>query len=201
MLAFDNLLLAYRKARLGKRGKTAVAAFGLGLERELIDLQQELMNGEYRPGRYRLFQIYERKARQIAAAPFRDRVVHHALMNVIEPPLDRRFIYDCYACRRGKGTHVAVARYQHWSRRYAYALKLDISRYFPSVDHDLLKAKLRRCIGDRRVLDLMDGIIDSSPLFEGERISYFPGDDLLTPLARRRGIPIGNLTSQFFANL
>lgn len=150
--------------------------------------------------RQRRFTLYERKPRQIAAAPFRDRVVHHAAMNRIEPPLDRRFIFDSYACRRSKGTHRAVDRYQAWARRYRYVLKLDIRRYFPSIEHGILKEKLRARLKDARVLELLDRIIDGGPRIPTDPV-YFPGDDLLTPLERRTGIPIGNLTSQFFANL
>lgn len=134
----------------------------------------------YWPGAYRLFQIYERKPRTIAAAPFRDRVVHHAVMNRIEPPLDRTFIHDSYVCRRGKGVHAAVDRYQVWSRRNAYALKMDVAKYFPSIDHEILKEKLRRRIKDARVLALLDRIIDTSPPVNEPPV-YFPVDDLLTP--------------------
>jgi RNA-directed DNA polymerase len=177
-----------------------VAEFGLDLERELIALQQELENGEYKPGAYRLFTIYDRKPRVIAAAPFRDRVVHHAVMNLIEPPLDRTFISDSYACRHGKGVHAAVDRYQAWAQAYKHVLKMDVRQYFPSIDHILLKAKLRRRIKDERASELLDRIIDGSPNATAEPC-YFPGDELFTPLERRVGIPIGNLTSQFFANL
>ncbi|MDH4155318.1 MAG: reverse transcriptase/maturase family protein [Nitrospira sp.] len=197
---FENLLQAYRKAQRGKRSKPGVAEFGLNLERELLMLQSALREGTYQPGEYRLFTIYERKPRVIAAAPFRDRVVHHAVMQMIEPPLDRTFISDNYACRKDKGVHAAVDRYQAWAQTYRYVLKMDIQQYFPSIDHDLLKEKLRRRIKDARVLALLDRIIESSPQSTAEP-QYFPGDDLLTPLDRRVGIPIGNLTSQFFANL
>lgn len=181
-------------------GSVAVAEFGLNLERELLRLRRELQDGTYRPSKYRLFTIYERKPRVIAAAPFRDRVVHHAVMNVIERPLDRTFIEDSYACRHGKGVHAAVDRYQAWAQTYRYALKMDVRQYFPSIDHDLLKEKLRRRITDLRVLDLPDRIIDGSPGGDSEP-HYFPGDDLFTPIDRAVAIPIGNLTSQFFANL
>lgn len=201
LIAFDNLLLAWRKARLGKTGSNNVLRFHLGLEREILALQRELQSGDYRPGPYHLFTIYERKPRLIAAATFRDRVVHHALMNLIEAPLDRRFIDDSYACRRGKGTHRAVDRYQDYAKHYRYALQLDIQRYFPSIDHDRLKHKLRHRIADPQVLWLIDTIIDHSPVVSTDTLDYFPGDDLFTPLSRRQGIPIGNLTSQFFANL
>lgn len=197
---FDNLLLAYRKARRGKADRPTVTRFGLDLERELLCLQRQLREHSYRPGAYRLFTIYERKPRQIAAAPFRDRVVHHALMNIIEPPLDRRFIHHSYACRRGKGVHQAVDHFQRCARRYPYVLKLDVQRYFPSIDHRLLKAKLRRLIKDRDCLWLLEQIIDGAPP-PATPATPFPGDDLLTPLERPVGLPIGNLTSQFFANL
>ena len=200
VVSFDNLLLAYRKARRGKGRSPEVARFALNLEKELFALQRELQDHAYRPGAYRLFRIYERKPRIIAAAPFRDRVVHHAVMNLIEPALDRSFIHDSYACRRGKGVHAAVDRYQAWARRKAYALKMDVARYFPSIDHRILKSKLHRRIKDARVLALLERIIDTSPEIETAPV-YFLGDDLLTPLERPRGIPIGNLTSQFLANL
>jgi retron-type reverse transcriptase len=202
LIRFDNLLSAYRKARKGKQSARSVAEFSLNLESELLSLQEQLTDLTYRPGRYRLFTIYERKKRQIAAAPFRDRVVHHAIMNIIEPPIDRRFILDSYACRQGKGVHAAVNRYQQWSKHYPYVLKMDIEQYFPSIDHDVLKAKLRTYIKDRYLLALLDKIIDTAPAATGRTDAYyFPGDDLLTPTERTTGLPIGNLTSQFFANL
>ena len=201
LIAFENLWRAWRQARRGKSRSTGAVAFELNLERELLTLQRELADGSYQPGGYRLFTLYERKPRLIAAAPFRDRVVHHAVMNIIEPPLDRTFIFDSYACRQGKGTHAAVNRYQRWAQRYPYVLKLDVRRYFPSIDHALLKAKLRRRIADPHVVALLDQIIDGSPADVAGDPLYFPGDDLLTPAERQRGIPIGNLTSQFFANL
>ncbi len=200
IVSFENLLLAYRKARRGKRGRVEVARFGCDLEVELLKLQSELKEGCYSPGNYRQFTIYERKPRVICAAPFRDRVVHHALMNVIEPPLDRGFIHDSYACRKGKGVHAAVDRYQAYAQRYPYVLKLDIRQYFPNIDHQLLKDMLQCHIKDKETLSLLDNIIDNSPEPTYPHF-IFQGDDLFTPLERRRGIPIGNLTSQFFANL
>ncbi len=101
--------------------------------------------------------------RTIAAAPFHGRVVHHAVMNLIAEPLEKRFIYDTYAYRMGKGTHAAVARYQKWAGRYAYAMKMDIRRYFPNLDHGILKQQLHCRIKDQRVLDLLGRIIDGSP--------------------------------------
>lgn len=201
IIGFENLLLAFRKARKGKRARADVARFELDLEKELLVLQAELRARSYCPGAYRIFTIYERKPRQISAAPFRDRVVHHALMNIVEPLLDKRFIFDSYACRQGKGVHQAVQRYQKWANRYAYVLKLDIARYFPSIDHAILKQQIAHHIKDPDVLWLFDVILDHSPAFPPGPLVYFPGDDLLTPQERRTGIPIGNLTSQFLANL
>lgn len=202
LISFDNLYSAYLKARKGKQSVASVAEFTLNLESELLTLQQELSEFRYRPGRYRLFTIYERKKRQIAAAPFRDRVVHHAIINLVEPIIDRRFIFDSYACRKGKGVHAAVDRYQQWSRRYPYVLKMDIEQYFPSIDHAILKDKLRHYLKDRYALALIDQIIDTAPAATGRGdVIYFPGDDLFAPIVRSTGLPIGNLTSQFLANL
>lgn len=200
LVAFENLYQSYRRARRGKGRRPDVAHFELNLEKNLWQLHEALSEGRYVPGAYRLFTIYDRKARTIAAAPFRDRVVHHALMRVVEIHLDRRFIHDCYACRVAKGVHAAVNRYQQWSRRYPYVLKLDVQAYFASMDHQILKAKLGRMIKDRNVMALFDTIIDASPAPSHVPL-VFPGDDLLSLMERCVGIPIGNLTSQFFGNL
>ncbi len=200
IISFDNLLLAYRKARRGKQHKMNVATFSLNLESELFTLQQELQTGNYQPSNYHLFTIYERKPRVIAAAKFRDRVVHHALLNIIEPLIDKEFIADSYANRKGKGVHRAVDRYQNWAKRYRYVLKMDILQYFPSIDHILLKDKLKNYIQEVKVLNLFNKIIDTSPVVAIQP-QWYEGDDLLTPVERRKGIPIGNLTSQFLANL
>jgi RNA-directed DNA polymerase len=135
----------------------------------------------------------------IWAAPYRDRVVHHALMNVLEPILDRHFHPDSYACRKGKGTHAAAERLQALMRRNRYVLQCDIRKFFPSLDHEALKAAFRRLIKDQRLLWLMDTIVDCSN--EQERVrEWYDGDELWTPVVRRHGLPIGNLTSQWFAN-
>ena len=196
----DNLFEAFRKARKGKRRRPDVAQFSLDLEQELCALQGELAGGGYMPGAYRQFTVYERKPRLISVAPFRDRVVHHAVMNVLEPLLDKRFIRDTYACRKDKGVHRAVDRYQQFAKNNAYVLKLDIARYFPSIDRDILKQQLARRIKDKAVLSLLYRIIDNGPESR-EAAQFFPGDDLVGVSERRRGLPIGNLTSQFFANL
>jgi len=200
VIARENLEAAFHAARSGKRSRDDVASFSLSWERELRRLHDELQQRSYEPGAYRQFVIYERKARLISAAPFRDRVVHHALMRVVEPLLDRRMYFHSYACRVGKGVHGAVKSYQGWARRYAYVLKLDIRQYFPSIDRILLLAEIERYVKDPGCLWLFARIVNGAPPTEGVA-SLFPGDNLLTALERPRGLPIGNLTSQVLANL
>jgi retron-type reverse transcriptase len=198
--SWENLLLAAQKARRGKSRRPNVARFDLDRETELAELRAELLSGAYRPGAYRTFHIYEPKPRLISAAPYRDRVVHHALCNVIEPLFERRFIADSYANRVGKGTHAGLNRYAEYVRRYRYVLRCDIAKYFPSIDHEILFANLCRVIRcpDTRVL--IRRIINASNPQEPVT-QHFPGDDLFTPAERRHGLPIGNQTSQFFANV
>lgn len=199
VIAWENLRLAARKARRGKRDRAGVQRFEFDLESNLLALRSELADGVYRPGPFSTHWINRPKARLISAAPYRDRVVHHALMNVLEPILDRHFHPHSYACRIGKGTHAAADRVQRLMRRYRHFVQMDIRKYFPSIDHLLLKSTFRRLIKDRQVLRLMDLIVDHSnpqePVAE-----YYPGDDLFSPFARRHGLPIGNLTSQWMAN-
>ena len=186
--SFENLLSAAKKAQKGKRSKQDVAMFNFRLEHELLKLQEELLNGTYQPGEYYEFYIFEPKKRMISAAPYRDRVVHHALCNVIEPIFDKSFIYDTYACRKGKGTHRAVERFTQFCRKNKYVLKCDIKKYFPSIDHEILYELICHKIRDRRTLWLIKLIIDSSN--EQERVlEYFENDDLLTPLERRKAFP------------
>ena len=199
---FENLFLAYRAARRGKRGKANVAFFERKQEDELLALQNELQAQTYTPGHYHTFYIHEPKRRLISAAPFRDRVVHHALCRVIEPIWERRFTFDSYANRVGKGTHRALDRTQQFARRYPYVLQCDVRQFFPSIDHAILRAELERLIADPGVLWLCDRILDSGKnvLPEEYEMAWFPGDELFSAL-RLRGLPIGNLTSQFWANI
>lgn len=200
LTSFENLLAASQRARKGKRFRPAVASFEFGLEQELLKLQDELLARSYRPGPYRSFEIFEPKKRLISAAPYRDRIVHHSLTGILEPIFEPSFIADSYACRRGKGTHAAVRRCQGFAKRFKYCFKVDISKFFPSMDHEILQSLIARRIKDPDVLWLTETIIQSSnPQEPVER--YFPGDDLFTPHQRRRGLPIGNQTSQFFANV
>jgi len=182
---FENLYNAYLKARRGKNNIAEVLKFTYNLEYELLKLQYELISQTHKTGKYRHFVIFEPKEREISALPFRDRVVHHAICSVIEPIFEKIFISDSYACRKGKGTHAGANRIQMFirkankSNRNYYALKCDVSKYFPSVNHEILKQLIKEKIGDKRLLQLLDNIIDST----------------------EKGIPIGNLTSQLFANI
>jgi len=200
VVSFENLHRAAYQVLRGKRGQIQAGEFFSNLEGELFQLQRELVGHYYEPGPYRTFWIQDPKPRLISAAPFRDRVVHHALVNVIEPVYERRFIFDSYACRTGKGTHKALDQFVRWGRSTRYVLKMDIRKFFPSLDHEILKATIRRTIKDNEILRLCDLIIDRSNEQEPV-VQFFPSDDLLTPLMRRRGLPIGNLTSQFLANV
>jgi retron-type reverse transcriptase len=200
LTCWENLLAAARQTRRGKRRRTDRARFELERERELLRLQHELRSRTYQPGPYRTFYVAEPKRRLISAAPYRDRVAHHALVNVIGPLFERNFIHDSYANRVGKGTHRAVDRYQEFARRFKYVLPCDVVKFFPSVDHEILKRLLRSRVRDEGVLWLCDQIIDGSNP-QDPVPHYFPGDDLFEPHRRRRGLPIGNMTSQFWANV
>ena len=194
--------LAWRKARKGKRSKLAVAAFEFNAEGELFQLQRELQDKSYQPGPYRSFIIHDPKKRKISAAPFRDRVVHHALCNLLEPIYEPKFIHDSYANRIGKGTHRALDRAQAFTRRYPYVLKCDIETFFPAIDHACLRDLLFRHIACPDTRWLIEQIINSGAdiLQDEYRQRWFPGDDLFASL-RPRGLPIGNQTSQFWANV
>lgn len=182
---FGNLLSASHKAMLGHKTKASEARFFFNKEKELFKLQEELQNHSYQPSAYRIFYIREPKLRQICAAPVRDRVVHHAVCNIVGEIWDKNLIDDTFACRRGKGAHAAVSRAQEFARRFKFYLQCDIRHYFETLDHEILKKIISRKIKDCELLDLLDTIIDQ-PLI---------GSDA------GKGVPIGNLTSQYFANL
>lgn len=179
----DNLRLAFWKASRGKQHRPDQREYAARLEEEIEVLRRGLLQGDYPVGDYTRFTVYDPKERVICAAAFRERVLHHALMNVCEPLVDRWLVFDCYACRVGKGQAKAVRRAQAFAGEYPWFLKADIRKFFDSVPHDGLKALLRRKFKDGRLLGWFDRIIGT---YETQ-----PG----------RGLPIGNLTSQHFANL
>jgi len=206
--SFENLHNAYLGARKCKKYRSEILKFTWNLEKNLLDLQNELQCQNYQHGSYREFVVNDAKKRNIKAAPFRDRVVHHALCNVIEPIFDQGFIYDSYACRKNKGTHKAIKRLETFLRSLStkrnerererrkslliYVLKCDISKYFASIDHKILLSIINKKIVDSKTMWLIKQIIKSS----FEKKFY---NDLLH--IRLTGIPIGNLTSQLFANV
>lgn len=161
-------------------------------EENLDKIRNEILGLTYEPSEYRYFKVYEPKERQIMALPFYDRVVQHAVNNVLEPIFNKRFIFHSYACRKGKGMHAASDALQKWLYEWQkfhqdeqlYAIKADIHHYFQSINHDVLKAEIRKVIKDAGALVLIDRIIDNN--------GQMP-DGI--------GIPVGNLTSQLFANI
>ena len=182
--SFGALVAAARRAARGHRSSPEVADFLFKLEPEVLQLERELRAGDYRPRPYRTFEIREPKPRTISAAAFRDRVVHHALCAELEPVLDRGAVESSFACRRGKGVLAAITHAQRLVRRNPYALKLDVRHFFETLSHDVLKRLLARRVRDERVRWLYRVFIDAGA----------PGSP------PGRGLPIGNLTSQHFAN-
>lgn len=204
IIDFENLWRAYLNARKNKRFRGEVLEFTNNVEENLIQIQNELIYKTYDVGRYREFYVLEPKKRLIMALPFKDRVVQWAIYQVIEPLFDKQFISDSYACRKEKGAKQAIDRLQYWTRKMdrshnkPYYLKLDISKYFYRIDHNVLLSIIKRKIKDNDLVWLLETIIRSEdtrfgiPLgdhqFENERIDGI-------------GMPIGNLVSQLFANV
>jgi hypothetical protein len=181
---WHNLAAAFHRAALGKRHRPEVQRFAAGLDQELARLRADILAGTVRVGRSRRFRIRDPKPRTIHAPCFRERVLHHALMAHVGPVLDRALVDDTYACRTGKGALAAVQRAQHHARRWPWWCKIDIRAYFASIDHQVLKVLLARKLKDRDLLALLGRIIDAHT-------------DAHAPA---RGLPIGALTSQQFAN-
>lgn len=202
--AFENLYTAYRSAAKGKRFRKEVLAFSDNLEASLFDLQRDLLQGTYEVGGYREFYVYEPKKRLVMALPFRDRVAQWAVYQVVNPLFAKKYIEDSYACIDGRGIHAAAKRIRYFAQLVThqnngggYALKLDISKYFYRINHDVLMTMLRRWFADRELLDLLERIIRSAVPF-GLPAGASPGE---VERIYGVGMPIGNLTSQMFANL
>lgn len=180
VISIDNLLLADTIARRGKSRQTGIINFDKNFDQNIADIYRELATGTYRTSNYTTRIIYEKKEREISVLPYRDRIVHHAVMNVLEPMFVATFTADTYSCIKGKGIHAAsrsLSEALNDVEGTLYCLKLDIKKFYPNVDHDILKTLLRKKIKDAELLSLLDGIIDSAP-----------------------GLPIGNYLSQYFAN-
>jgi RNA-directed DNA polymerase len=178
----ENLRLAFWKASKGKWSRPATLAFANRLDAHISRMSETLLDGTFVFGNYRSFRVFDPKERLIHAAAFSERVAHHGILNICEPVLEKAAIFDSYACRRGKGKPAALARAQMFTGRYRYFLKMDIRRYFDSVSHDRLLALLMRKFKDTRVLALFERIVRGYCVAPG------------------RGLPIGSLTSQHFAN-
>ena len=198
--SFAALHAASLRAQKGKRYRPAVLTFNARLEANLFQLQHELLTFSYKPGPYRQFEIRDPKRRLISAAPYRDRIVHHALCAAIVPPLEKRFITTSYANRIGFGSHKALRRFVAECGRHRWVFSGDIRLYFPSIDLTILRQQLAERIACPGTLWLLDRIL-ANGASHGPALEGFTGDTLLTPLERPRGLPIGNLTSQFLANL
>lgn len=198
--SLESLWNAAKRAARGKRHRPGVARTLLELESVVVRLSGALRDGTWRPGVATQHAIHDPKPRTIAAAPFEDRVVHQALCAAIGPLLDRRLLPCSYACREGFGTHAALRQARLWAARYAFAAHLDVQKYFPSIDHAILVAQLERDIACPQTLAVCGRILTAGlDAIEPSRF-YFAGDDLFTAAERTVGLPIGNLTSQHFAN-
>lgn len=180
--SLDNIHLAYYKACRGKQGKKEVARFREHFDYNVTLLQKSLAEGDVAMGEYRYFTIHDPKQRTICAAPFNERVLQHAIMNVCNPYFDKTLIDTTYATRKGKGVYAALDKAVTALSHYEYTVKLDVRKYYDSIDHNVLKRRLRRMFKDKALLCIFDKIIDTYCVADG------------------RGLPIGNLTSQYFAN-
>lgn len=178
----DNLRLASWKAAKGKRYAASVLAYQRELEQNLFKLRAQILSGRVEVGRYRYFKVYEPKERQICASAFSEQVLHHALMNICHDRFERSLIFDSYASRKGKGVYAALERARNFTDRHGCYLKLDVKKFFDSVHHAVLKRQLAGLFKEKTLLSIFYQIIDSYAV------------------SPERGLPIGNLTSQYFAN-
>ena len=178
----DNLRLAAWKAAKGKRHSPEVMNWSAQMEKHIPLLREQILRGRVQVGEYRYFTVYEPKERRICAPAFREQVLHHALMNVCHEHFERVQVFDSYASRKGKGTYAALDRAKKYTNQYAWYLKLDIRKFFESISHEALILQLARLFKDVVVVGIFEQIITS---YEAS-----PG----------RGLPIGNLSSQYFAN-
>ena len=202
--SWDNLLKAYEHAVKGRKEKLDVMRFTENFEENMLNLRKELISGTYKNGDYSIFYVHEPKKRMIMALPFKDRVAQWAIYLVVNEYLDKKMIYNSYACRTGKGQTRAVASAKRWSKIHqnGYYLKMDISKFFYRIDHEILIDILKRYYGDDTALmKIFNGIIncESMPfgLDRGRSIEDTDRKDMRYDV----GLPIGNLTSQLFANL
>ena len=200
IISFENLLLAYKRASKAKHDRIYIQEYEYNLEYNLFDLQKRLRNETFEWGNYHSFFVYEPKKRHISAAPFEDRIVHHAIHNYIEPLFERNFIDHSCACRKGKGTHKGLLYTFSLVKKNKYYLKCDISKYFDSINGAILYKLLKKEISDEKLLRLLKRLIASGSISnrEGQQRLGFLRSELND---NNHGVPIGNLTSQLFANI
>jgi retron-type reverse transcriptase len=205
LCTYENLYKAYIQARKCKRYRNEILEFSFNLEENLLDINRELENNTYKVGSYREFYIYEPKQRLIMALPFKDRIVQWGIYQLLNPVFDKSYIYDSYGCRIGKGTLKAIQRLHYWLRlvgkkdKKFYYLKLDVSKYYYRVDHEILIDILKKRVKDNRMIEILKTIINYKGTLFGLKLN---GDvNNLDDRIPGKGIPIGNLTSQMFANL
>ena len=211
--SLKNLILAWRKARKGKTRKEYVIEFEKDLIKNLLDLQKELQEQTYKPKPLITFILRDPKTRKISKSDFRDRIVHHAIVNILEPIFDKTFIYDSCANRKGKGNLFALRRFELFKRKVtnnlkteAFCLKADIKHYFQEVDNEILIKIIKKKIKDEKVIWLVKQILSNKSIAERERrgryLSFSTCEEFLFSKKKEfKGMPLGNLTSQFFANV
>lgn len=212
----EQLVKAYYLARRGKRSKPSVCQFDFFLENNLIRLKHLLSSSSYTPSPYAHFTIYDPKTRQVAAPAFRDRVLQHSVVSTIEPLFEKKFIFDSYACRKGRGTHFGAKRVKRFlmaarcffgHEKKIYVLQCDIQKFFQSISWDILLTLISKTIRCQKTLDLIRKIITTHEKTTGKALNQL---SLFSPVVcetqavsvnERKGLPIGNLTSQLFANI
>jgi len=216
----EHLLRAYYCARRGKRGKKRVCEYDFFLESNLVKLKYLIETGKYTPAPYVHFTIFDPKTRQVAAPAFRDRVLQHSLVAAIEPIFEKKFIYDSYACREGKGTHFGVKRVKKFLMaarcingrdKDIYVLQCDIQKYFQSISWDILLSLVAKVIRCKQTLTLIKKIVTTHERTDNRtktptntaQLDLFSQSTTTPPVStiERKGLPIGNLTSQLFANI
>lgn len=198
VFSFRALWEAAARTARGKRRRPAMARFRLEMEDELLRLQRELLDGSWQPDPGQSLAIRDPKPRVITVPSVRDRVVHQAIMLVLGPRIERRLIRDTYACRVGYGTHAALRRAAAWARTYRWYVHLDVERFFPSIDHAIVRQHLAQDVPEPWLRALCERILDGA--HAPAHRAFFPGDDLFTPTSRAAGLPLGSLTSQWWAN-
>jgi len=204
IISLENLFASWEEFKKGKRKKLDVSEFEKNLEDEIFRLHRDLKSKTYRHSNYTSFYITDPKLRHIHKAVVRDRIVHHAIYRVLYPIFDKGFIFDSYSCRNGKGSHKAIDRFEAFARRASrnyskqcFVLKCDIRKFFASIDHRILKNLIRKNVSDPDTTWLVNEIIDSFGENRERKGSSQISFDFYQPV----GTPIGNLTSQLFANV